>query len=110
MTLPAWLAPNRIAAYLGGIAAVLAALVALLGEIDAPQAAALAVALGGFETTILGWLRGWQKHEERQDAPLVAAAEAVSVRAGIRPDLSEAEILEIAEAVAARLRDDIRPT
>lgn len=121
--------PNRIVALGTGALGTAGAVVALLADLSGPQGAAFAASA----LVVLGvanrWLVGWQAHERAQgtaDRPIglanvletvsllderlaELADRAPSVNIANRPELSEAEVLEIAEAVAGRLRDVAPP-
>lgn len=65
MKLPPWLAPNRVAVYIGGAGAVLVAVASLLASIGTPEAVGLSASVLAFAALLDRFLKGWQKWEER---------------------------------------------
>jgi hypothetical protein len=96
MKLPAWLAPNRIAVYVGVLVPVVGAIVALITEIDPAQGAALAAAVIAIEAAIVKFLEGWQKWEAR----LAPAASLAGLPTTVAAEL-QALRLELARVTAA---------
>lgn len=60
--------PNRIAAYMTAAAGLLGALAPLVADLDTSSTATLIAGLTVILGAFLTWMRGWQAHEDRQEA------------------------------------------
>lgn len=65
-----FLAPNRIALYIGGAASLATAIAPAVADLDTTSTATLVSGLVGLIGIISVWLRGWQAYEARQEASL----------------------------------------
>lgn len=59
------IAPNRIAVYLTGAAALAGGLAPAVADLDVTSTAGIAAGLAVLFGVVDRWLRGWQGHEER---------------------------------------------
>lgn len=87
MKLPAWLAPNRIAVYVGALITILTGLAALLAAIDTPEAVALGASVLGLVALLNRFLIGAQKWEDAVLAP-IARAQAIEPAVVVDPATS----------------------
>ena len=114
MRLPAWLAPNRIAVYVGALVTILTGLAALLSAIDTPEAIALAASVLALVGLLNRFLIGWQKWEAAVVAPATRAqASAIVVDPASTPGLSFAfdtptRLTRPSSTRRARARTDVR--
>lgn len=58
--------PNRIAVYLTSLAGLATAVAVPLADLDTTSTAGLIAGLAAIAGVVSVWLKGWQKHEERE--------------------------------------------
>lgn len=85
-----FLAPNRIAIYLTGLASVATAIAPAVANLDTHDTIALVSGLGGIVLVVIKFLTGWQAFEQRQHYAL-QSVETAELPPAVRTDVALTE-------------------